>query len=238
MKQLSTHFIIGNIITAVLLVVFASEWESWYKEISVKGSNPVYGYFIYFVVITGIIANAYKAHDLAHHSINKLNWTERIFLILLYLLSMIGMLILLGIGLDLIHEMDGRHDRSYMILMILIMVAGFILLVLESFFLEHPPKKPLSGIKLLFANIGSMLYSSLGISICWNSLVIGGGIQLSDGFIGVVQTLFLMLPLVFSFQRLFWYEVMSNTNSRPDHWKTASAILLVILSGTAPLWFR
>lgn len=107
----------------------------------------------------------------------------------------------------------------------------------ECFFFQYRPRKPLSKIKLQFANIGSALFSGVGISVLWNALIIGRNRYMQGTAIELLGYILILFALVFPFQRIFWYEVLSDAESKLDHLKTAGAILLVMVAGIVPLYF-
>lgn len=74
MKNLSARFILSNILTAALLIYFGANWKAMNRIVSTDGSDPQYGIFIFVITIVGMIANTFKAYDLAYHSRNKLKW--------------------------------------------------------------------------------------------------------------------------------------------------------------------
>lgn len=237
MKQLSWRFVFSNILAAVFLVVFAPSWKKLSEDMTVDGSDPLYGWIIFLVTIVGIIASALKAYDLAFHARVKLKVLQKIFLVFLYLVSMFGAVIMVTIASRMIQPWDVMRNGGFVFLILLIIVAMFVLLVLESHFLDDRPKKPLSKPSLQFANIGSMMYSGFGISICWNAIVIGGQIYFPYNLLGFVQLVLTMLIMVFPFQRLFWYEMFSHADSKLDHFKVVGAIALTLLSGILPYYF-
>lgn len=216
------------------MAVFAADWKALGSKLDYPGSDPLHGIILIVIVVFGMIANVMKAYDLAHYSRNRLKWFEQLFLVFLYLTSMFGGLFMLFAGAYMMKNFNSKNDFGMIFLMLIVMVAMFILLVLEGFFLENRPKQPLQKSNLMFANLGSMLYTSFGISICWNAFIIGGNIRISQDIWGFLHLCLIMLLLVFPFQRLFWYQVLSDAETKIDHVKVLAGIILVILSGTLP----
>jgi hypothetical protein len=237
MNQLSNRFVLNQVVTAILLVVFAADWKALGSKLDQPGSDPLYGAILILVVLFGIVANVMKAYDLAHYSRNRLKWFEQLFLVFLYLTSMFGGIFMLFAGAYMITSFSAKNDSGLIFLMVMVMIAMFILLVLEGFYLENRPKKPLQKSKLMLANLGSMLYTSFGISICWNAFVIGGNIHIDNDIWGFLHLCVVMLLIVFPFQRLFWYQVLSDAETKVDHVKVLAGIVLVLLSGTIPYYW-
>jgi hypothetical protein len=239
MKNISTRFVFGNILSAILLVWFSSDWVQLKKEIDDHGSDPLYGFLIYIVILLGIVTSTMKGYDVSYHSTKRLMWFEQIFIFILYTLSLLVMFILLNVSINFMFSADDQYkDKDHIFLIVIAAVAGFILLVLEGFFLEHRPAKPLSKEKVWFANVGSSIYSSFGIGICWNTIVVGGGIHFQPGAFSLLQQILLMLLLVFPFQRLFWFEVFNDAESKLDYVKVIGSIMLVMASGIIPLYLK
>jgi hypothetical protein len=239
MKNISTRFVLGNILSSILLIWFSSDWAQMNKQLSVSGSDPLYGFMLYAVVILGIVTSTMKGYDVSYNSTKSLKWFEQIFIFILYVMSLFVLLILLGASVNLMFTVDYQYKtKVHIFLIVIACVVGFILLVLEGFFLEHRPNKPLSKQQLWLANLGSSLYSSFGIGICWNTMVIGGGIHFQPGALSFVQQILLMLVMVFPFQRLFWFEVFNDAESKLDYVKVFGSFLLVMASGILPLYLK
>lgn len=237
MNQLSNRFVLNQIVTAILLVVFASDWKALGSKLDQPGSDPLYGAILIVIVVFGMIANVMKAYDLAHYSRNRLKWFEQLFLVFLYLTSLFGGVFMLFAGAYMITSFNAKNDAGMIFLMVLVMLGMFILLVLEGFYLGDRPKSPLRKSNLMLADLGSMLYTSFGISICWNAFVIGGSIQIGRDVWGFLQLCMIMLLFVFPFQRLFWYQVFSDAETKVDHLKVFASMVLVLLSGTIPYYW-
>ena len=237
MKNLSSRFILSNILTAALLIFFSSNWKSMHRIISADGSDPAYGIFIFVITIVGMIANTYKAYDVAYRSRNKLKWFEQIFLVVIYIAGFGATVGLIFTSFKLMGPYQFQMSGGSVFIQLTATLAAFILLVLESFFFQYRPKKLLSKIKLQFANVGSALYSGVGISVLWNALIIGRNRYMQGTAIELLGYVLILFALVFPFQRIFWYEVLSDAESKLDHLKTAGAILLVMAAGIVPLYF-
>ena len=237
MKNLSTRFILSNVLTAALLINFGSNWKAMNRIVSADGADPTYGIFIFLITIVGMIANTYKAYDLAYHSRNKLKWFEQIFLVVIYIAGFGATVGLIFTSFKLMGPYEFQMDKGSIFIQLISVLAAFILLVLESFFFQYRPKKPLSKIKLQFANVGSAVFSGVGISVLWNALIIGRNRYMQGTAIEFLGYVLILFALVFPFQRLFWYEVLSDAESKLDHLKTAGSIILVMASGIVPLYF-
>lgn len=236
MKHLNTKFIISNIITAVFLFFsvpyYRREAEQWIE----RGSAPLYSYGLMLIVLVGMISMILKSYSLAYYSRNKIQWHGRLFLVLTYVGAFISNMAIL-IKAEALGDYFPKSTGP-MILVVLIMVFGFIGLILESHFIQHRPKKPLPKRWVRLADTGSMIYSSVGINLCWNHLVIGANIHYTNLLFSVLMHVLLMVVFVFSFQRLFWYEIMSDSETKTDNRKTFLAILLVFLSGILPIYLQ
>jgi hypothetical protein len=205
------------------------------KMMQQKGADPLYGVIIYLITIVGIYASSLKGYTLAQQKNRQLKWYGQLFIVGLYLVSLMGTIFLFSIAHNLIFEDFGRKDGLF--LMVLCILYSFILLVLEGFYLENPFRENLPRWKSYLAEYGSMMYSSIGISICWDTFIIGGSITFQPGFSSVLQLVLLMLLIAFPFQRLFWYEALTDAESNPDKLKVLGGIILVLISGILPLYF-
>jgi len=237
MKNLSARFILSNILTAALLIYFGANWKAMNRIVSTDGSDPQYGIFIFVITIVGMIANTFKAYDLAYHSRNKLKWFEQIFLVVIYIAGFGTTVGLIFTSFQMMGPREFQMSKGNIMIQLTAVLAAFILLVLESFYFQYRPKKPLTKIKLQFANIGSALYSGVGISVLWNALILGNNRYMQGTVIELLGYVLILFALVFPFQRLFWYEVLSDAESKLDHLKTVGAIILVMASGIVPLYF-
>jgi|GEM_PF-4130360 len=233
MKQLNTRFIISNLITAVLLFFSVNYYRQHYEYEREHGLSPLYSVLIIFAVLVGMVSMNVKSYDLAYHSKNKIQWHGRLFLFLMYLGGWISNMLVAGSAIPT----EKNEISSFLgTLVILLFVIGFAAIVLESHFLSERPKKPLPVAWVKLAEKGSIIYSSVGIGLCWNHLVIGANIHIPNIFLSLVVHAVLMFFFVFSFQRLFWYEIISNSETKKDNLKTFLAILLVFLSGILPIY--
>lgn len=231
MKHLNTRFIISNIITAVSLFFSVRYYQKTMEELKHPGSAPVYGFFIIVAAVIGMVSMGAKSYDLAFHSRNNIRWSGRLFLILTYIGAFLSNIYLIDEGVHLGDFLDG-----YFLLLFVILIGGFVLLVLETHFLQHRPKKTLPKQVIKLADFGSMIYSSVGINLCWNHLIVGSNVNHSNWLNSLPFYVLAMIIFVFSFQRLFWYEIISDSETKKDNLKTALAILLVFVSGILPIY--
>lgn len=237
MNQLSTRFILSNVIAAGLLIYFGSGWKDAHHALVTPGSDAWFGVFIYLATVMGIVANAYKAYDLAYQTKNAFKWFEQLFLFIIYVFGFAGGMVMIFVGFQYMGDYEFQMEGGVLILQLFTGIAAFVLLVLESYFFQYRPKKPLSKFKRQFANFGSTTFSGIGISVLWNAFILGSDRYMHSTVIEFLGYSLLMIALVFPFQRLFWYEVLGSAESKIDHLKTFGAILLVILSGVVPLYF-
>lgn len=235
MKHLNTRFIISNIITAVFLFFSVPYYRKEAEQVIERGSAPVYAGFLLLVLVVGMIAMGLKSYDLACHSRNKIRWHGRLFLAVTYIGAFIANMFIL-VKADSYGTTGPKTIAA--LVMLPILVFGFIGLVLESHLIQHRPKKPLPKQWVRLADRGNMLYSSVGINLCWNHLVIGSHIHYTNLFVSILVHTLLMVVFVFSFQRLFWYEIMSDSETKTDNLKTFLAILLVFISGILPIYLQ
>lgn len=234
MKQLNARFILSNIVTALLLVVFMPYYREQVEASRERGTNVWYGYLLLAIVFLGMIAMIAKSYNLSASSKNKLHWHGRLFLILIY----IG-----GFGSNVILIMAAEHHGNFfferpfgMVSVVLVLIFGFIFLLLESHFLqERPVRKLPKKFDVPIDLVGSM-YTSVGINLCWNHFVVGIHVDTNNLLVSIPTYLILMFFFVFSFERLFWYEIMSDSETKRDNLKTIVAILLVMAAGIVPMY--
>ena len=233
MKQLSTRFIISNIVTAVLLCFSVNYYRKHYQYEHEHSTSGFYSLILILAVLVGMVSMNIKSYDLAYHSKNKIQWHGRLFLIIMYLSGWISNMFVAGAAMP---KGAIYHHTLMDTLIILVFIIGFIAIILESHFLSSRPKKPLPKYLVNLAEKGSMIYSSVGIGLCWNHLVIGANIHFTNIVLSIFTHIILMIIFVFSFQRLFWYEIISNSETKKDNLKTFLAIVLVFLSGILPIY--
>ncbi len=181
-----------------------------------------------------MIATTIRASNIAYESKNHIKWYGRLFLFTLYICSFVANMLLINSAIRMI-GFDSRTGgaRGYAII---ILIVGFISLIAESYFLQNRPKQILYPHHQKKINWISGIYSSLGVSLCWNHLVVAGGIHFTNTVFSILMHIVLMFVLVFPFQRLFWYELVSNSESRKDNLKTFGAIVLVFACGIIPIF--
>ncbi len=194
----------------------------------------LYSSLILLVFVLGSVSTILTGYESVRVSKRKLHWHGRLFLIILYLGAFASNIALAVMFSALI----AKDLEKYVMILILTVfsIILFIVLVLEIHFLQYPPKKPLPVLLARPAKFLSRYYVSIGINLCWVHLVVSNPIHQTNIFASIAIHTMLMIIFAFSFERLFWYEVISDSDSKKSYIRTFLAILAVLISGILPIY--
>ena len=238
MNKLSYRFILSNIITSVLLVISSmvfgkSDGNAWEEQ------NILYGLFIYPVFLAGLFFGLVKARDLGNRITKKLSTFEVVFVFILYVFALGANAMMLFMANNLLYGGHQHIPRFIENITIGLMLLTFVVLIAEPILFSSLKKKHIGKRMLKWTDFFHGAYISIGIGVTWNVLVYNGKLRISfeqSDFWGELFALIVLaIMIILPFQRLFWYEVMAESNKK-DSWKVFGSISLVIVAAILPLF--
>lgn len=240
MKQLSLRFFLSNVFTAIWLIVNISQLQSDNRLIW-KGKDPVYGSMLLVIFFAGIFFSWVKARDLRARSKKVPGKFENFLLILFYLFAIGGNSLWLFAAVSLIFGGYEAVPDTFKNASVAVMLISFLFLTAEGYVLGNGTGKLLSEKMRKITDAIVVLYIGTGISVVWNTLILGGNVSLRPDqpalWSELIAACVLVLMMVLPFQRLFWFEVFSESQHRNDHLKIFAGLVLVLAGAIVPLFF-
>lgn len=240
MEKLANRLILSNIISAILIVLSSASLKGNHDFIFNGRSWPL-GVGILISLCLGMYFSIIKARAIGQRSSVNPGIVKGFFLFLLYLFSLLAnFLIYISAMCLMVGSIDGGSE-PLKVAGILFLVTIFTLLIFEGFSVSGASKRQVSRGRERTANLFVMIYMNVGISITWDALILGGSrdldIHQSDIIPELLACVALTLMLLFPFQRLYWYEVLTTSTTRKDNLKILAAICVVILAAISPMFF-
>ncbi|MDX2361394.1 MAG: hypothetical protein QNK23_11355 [Crocinitomicaceae bacterium] len=240
MEKISRRFLLTNILTAVSIVLgikaLRAEGEDIWEQ-----QNTLYGVVILLAFLVGAYFSVLKAKELASKRQKSTSIYQNLFLMILYLYAIFGNIFMSTIGVSYIFGGLTEIPAYASIGLIILFAVGVGSLIWEGASLGKSKKPPISKLKSKVTNFGLMFYTSMGIGVAWQLMIVGGDNTLAWGaqnFWGdLISSLLAVVVIVIPFDRLFWYEIMAQTNGWKDNLKVLWSLCFVIAAAIVPLFF-
>jgi hypothetical protein len=217
-----------------MLILTVPYYREYGNDLLTSKYGVLYCFSVIVISVLGSVGTSIMSYSIIQKSNRKIKWHGRVFIGMLYLGAFISNLTLTGV---IFNHLMFRLDNGFVSrIWILYLIITFPLLILEIHFLQYPPKIALPRILVKPAEFISKFYIGIGINICWVHLVVANPIHQTNIFASIVTHAILMIIFAFSFERLFWYEVISDSDSKKSYVRTFLAILAVLISGILPIY--
>jgi hypothetical protein len=238
--KLSARFYLSNAIACIWLIYNGRALEAEHARLF-QSQDIFYGVLLYLVLIPGVYFSYIKAKDLSHKRPHRLNVFEGIFISALFLLGVLGNSLIAYFGTAyLFGSVEAAPQWFYNGNIVFNLLAiGYYFA--EGYVLISGVRKPPAAWKVKVSNYILPIYTGLAISVVWNVFMLGGNLRLDASHSNIlsetIAACVLVLMIVLPFQRLFWFEIFSESQGWKANLKIVGSLLFVMLSAILPLFF-
>lgn len=241
MQKITLKFLLANILTSIFLILNSGDWVIKYDEF-MHHRNVGLGVGLLVIFVIGFFIRYKMATISAYNAKNNISKVERIFLAALFLFALTGTINFTFMANNNIFGEIEEYQGYKMYLGITLVVVSFFLIMFEGVLIfakdEFKLKKPKH--QKVYTRL-YQYYIGIGVSISWNMMMIGNSKQMTldmpNFWSELIATIFLVIMLVFPFQRFFWYEVFSASKTIKDNLIVIGSLIMVIASAVVPLFY-